>query len=281
MVKRKSSKRKKKEEAFDFIRFFWGIILVVIFILKIPFYVIKFFVKIVNWIRTKIKKEKVKEKREAMSPVYDKFNLVKTLLGDLGEWEEHVKKSDSTIGIILGARGSGKSALAIRMFENLCSKARVNLYAMGFREDEMPSWIHVVDSVEKIKNNSHILIDEGGILFNSRESMSAPNKLLSELMLIARHKNLSILFISQNSSNLEVNILRQADYLILKPSSLLQKSFERKIVKEIYTETQKGFSENKKDKGLAYVHSDKFTGFVSNSLPSFWNISISKSWNKK
>ena len=106
--------------------------------------------------------------------------------------------------------------------------------------------------------------------------MSNANKLLSELILISRHKNLSILFISQNSSNLDVNILRQADFLVLKSSSLLQKDFERKIIQKIYDATEKDFEKFRDKKGLTYIYGNLFRGFVTNPLPSFWGEKISK-----
>ena len=109
--------------------------------------------------------------------------------------------------------------------------------------------------------------------------MSNANKLLSGLMMVARHKNISIIFISQNSSNLEVNILRQADFLALKPSSLLQKDFERKIVQKIYESVDKYFKRFKEDRGLVYIYSGKFRGFVSNPLPSFWGEGVSKGFS--
>jgi len=283
MVRKKNvyRTRKRKKKSFNSLIIFWWMFLFVKFVLSIPFYIVNWIVILVDKSKKKDEEEKVMNKRGLINPLYSKFNLVKKISGDFDKWEEKMMKSESIIGIVLGARGTGKSAIALKVFENLYKKMNMKLYAIGFNKSEMPSWVEVIDSIDKIKNNSHILIDEGGILFSSRSSMSKPNKLLSELMLIARHKNLSILFISQNSSNLEVNILRQADYLILKPSSLLQKSFERKIIKELYTETQKDFNEFKSDKGITYIHSDLFTGFVSNPLPSFWNTSISKSWGKK
>jgi len=258
---------------------FWNISYKIIrFIFMIPIYLLRGFYFLGKKWSKKSEENKIVKKRQAIDSNYEEIKKVKSYTGEFGLFEKHILQTESTIGIILGARGSGKSALALRFFENIYSKKKSKLYAMGFKKEEIPSWIEVIESVEHIKNNSYVLIDEGGILFSSRKSMSKPNKLLSDLILIARHKNLSILFISQNSSNLEVNILRQADYLFLKPSSLLQKNFERKIIKEIYIETKKDFEKYKKDKGLFYVHSDKFRGFVSNTLPSFWNQEISKAW---
>ena len=103
----------------------------------------------------------------------------------------------------------------------------------------------------------------------------------SKILLIARHKDLSVMFISQNSSNLEINAIRQADYLLLKPSSLLQKDFERKKIKQIYEEAQENFEDLKGTEGLTYVYADKFRGFVTNKLPSFWSEKVSKGYSKR
>lgn len=219
--------------------------------------------------------EKVRPKVEAS---YTPLKEIKKIAGDVSRFESHLLKKDSLIGIILGARGSGKSAMGMKLLENFQSRSRKNAYAMGFRREDLPSWINVVENVSQIENDSVVLIDEGGIAFSSRKSMSDANQLLSELLMIARHKNLTILFITQNSSNIEVNVLRQADFLLMKPSSLLQKDFERKKIKDIYEKIAEDFEEMGADPGLAYIHSDRFQGFVSNELPSFWSQKVSKSF---
>jgi len=212
---------------------------------------------------------------------YVAFNNVKSITGNFQRFEDMLAKKDSTIGIILGARGSGKSAFGLKLLENLHAISRRKMFAMGFRAGELPKWIRAIDDIELIENNSYVLIDEGGILFNARQGFSDANQLLSKLLLIARHKDLSIMFISQNSSNLEINAIRQADYLVLKPSSLLQLDFERKKIKEIYIEASEDFNKYKKIKGLTYIYSDTFKGFVSNPLPTFWTQNISKSFSGK
>ena len=153
---------------------------------------------------------------------------------------------------------------------------------MGFQEESLPSYIHTIDHIDEIKNDSVILIDEGGIEFSSRNAMTDANKLLSEILLIARHKDLSVIFITQNSSNLEINAIRQADYLLLKPSSLLQKDFERKKIKDIYEEVEDDYKQHKDTTGILYIYADKFRGFVTNTLPTFWSDKVSKGYaNKK
>jgi len=227
------------------------------------------------------KKIKKHESSKERSEHYVPFNVVKSLNGSFEKFEDTLSKKDSTIGIILGARGSGKSAVGMKLLENLHALNSRKSYAMGFKTTEMPAWITLIDDISQIENNSYVLIDEGGILFSARKGFSDANQLLSELLLIARHKDLSIMFISQNSANLEINAIRQADYLILKPSSLLQKDFERKKIKEIYDEASSDFDKLKNINGLTYIYSDAFKGFVTNPLPTFWTTKISKSYSGK
>ncbi len=84
--------------------------------------------------------------------------------------------------------------------------------------------------------------------------------------------------VTHNSANIEINVIRQADFLIMKPSSLLQKDFERKKIKDIYSEVQEHFDELKDVSGLTYIYSNDFRGFVKNDLPSFWNKDVSKAY---
>jgi len=261
----------------------WNVVKIsLIFIVKIPYYIVKYLFLGIKFLfkktSDKIEEQKVEKSLKNISSKYDELKVVDTIKGDYETWKKKLLTSESQIGIILGSRGSGKTAVGVRLLENIYSKNHSKCFAMGFKKEEMPSWIKVVEDTSQIENNSYVLIDEGGILFSSRSSMSKMNKLLSSLILISRHKNINIIFISQNSSNLEVNVLRQADFLILKPSSLLQKDFERKIVQKIYLEKEKDFKKYKNEKGISYIHSEEFCGFVKNSLPSFWKETISKSF---
>lgn len=251
---------------------------VLLFILKIPYYIFIGIKKSINWLTHESAKINTTIKRKRMVAKYSDFKVIEEVKGNYKNWINEVYKSESQIGIILGSRGSGKTAFGIKLLENIYAKNKSKCYALGFNKNEMPSWIDVATEISEIENNSFVLVDEGGILFSSRKSMSSANKLLSDLILISRHKNLNILFISQNSANIEINVLRQADFIILKPSSLLQKEFERKIIQKFYAETEKGFKKFKDDKGLTYIYSNNFKGFISNPLPSFWKESISKSF---
>ena len=224
------------------------------------------------------KKEGNEKKKIKLPPQYKSFKELKKISGELAEFEKFLQKKGK-IGLIIGARGTGKSALGMRIAENIVAQSGKDIYALGFNKEKLPKYIRVIDDLEDVENNSFLLVDESGINFSSRSSMSSANKLLSSLLFISRHKNISILFITQNSANIEVNTLRQADYLLFKKSSLLQLDFERRKIKEIYEEVKKGFEKFDKDIGLTYIYSDIYRGFISNSLPDFWSEGLSKSFS--
>lgn len=224
--------------------------------------------------RTKKVSEKEMTKKE---PCESQLTVLQTIKGDFAKYWEQLCSSDSTIGIVLGARGSGKTAFALKLIENLQGQKR-HIYAMGFPSKKLPKWVNPIENTKEITNDSLIIVDEGGILFSSRESMSDANKMLSELLLIARHKNLTMIFVSQNSSNIEVNTLRQADFLALKKSSLLQSEFERKVIAKLYGEYAEKFKEYEGRKGVTLIYSHDFIGFVENTLPSFWSTDVGKSF---
>ncbi len=229
-----------------------------------------------NFIERKKNQSNLKKKLKSV-PRYSSFNEIKKLEGELSYFENKLNDYGK-IGIILGARGSGKSALGMKILENIASKNK-KVFALGFRKDRLPVWITPIENINEVPNNSFLLVDEAGIEFSSRSAMSSVNKLLSELLLISRHKNISIIFITQNSSNIEINTLRQADYLLLKPSSLLQLDFERKKIKEIYKEVIEIFKKHP-DKDTTYIYSDSYRGFVKVPLPLFWTEDLSRSYSK-
>lgn len=224
------------------------------------------------------KTAKITAKRPRTKAKYTGIKAIKSIKGKANTFEDALINAESTIGIILGARGTGKSAIGLKLLENIHAKTGKAVHALGFKAKDLPSWIDVVDNPEEVENDSVVLIDEGGISFSSRKSMSNANQLLSSLLMIARHKNISVLFITQNSSNLEVNVLRQADFLIMKPSSLMQKDFERKKIKEVYEAVEQEFESLKGMKGITYIHSNQYQGFITNELPSFWSTKVSKAF---
>ena len=272
---RRQGTQKKGKKGFGFFHYvWWG----VKYLFKGLWWLLLHLWKGIRWLVSRPPQiVRVNATRTPKQPCVSELKVLATVKGDFSRFWEQFCSSDSTIGIVLGARGSGKTAFALMLMEDLKGQ-KEHVYAMGFPSKKLPRWVSIIERTEHITNDSFVVVDEGGILFSSRESMSSANKMLSELLLIARHKNLTIVFISQNSSNIEVNTLRQADFLALKKSSLLQSEFERKIIAKIYGDYAQKFEQYGDRKGVTLLYSHDFIGFIENGLPSFWSSDVGKSF---
>ena len=197
-----------------------------------------------------------------------------------GSYNNFYKKllDKSLILLIVGKRGSGKTAFGMKMIETFARETGRKCYVLGFEHAKMPGWLKKAGVIEDIPNNSVALLDEGAVLFSSRDAMKNPNKELGKLMAVARHKNLTLIIITQNSALVDLNVLRLADTLMLKEPSLMQATFERKAVKEMYEKVSKMFQKKENKEQLTYIWDDDFEGLVRSNLPNFWNEGISKSF---
>ena len=211
-----------------------------------------------------------------MPASYEEFPLEKKLIGDYSFLESRLHK-DSIIALIFGKRGSGKSALGFKLLENIHNKSKRKCFVLGVKQDVMPKWISPIENIEKVPDNSVVLVDEGALAFNSRESMNLNNKGIGKLMAVARHKDLTILFITQNTGMIDKNVLKLTDTLFIKQGSLLQQEMERGEIKKFYDKANKSLSQLEGDKRkYVYMLDGDFEGVVSVPLPSFWTDNLSK-----
>jgi energy-coupling factor transporter ATP-binding protein EcfA2 len=222
---------------------------------------------------------KLFRKKKEIQPIQP-FELIKKKKdGDFMDFYEKLIKY-SLIILITGKRGSGKTSLGM-IFLEIYHSLNKKCYAVGFDKAKIPRWLKKVKAIEEAPNNSTVLIDEGAILYSSRDSMKNSNKMLGKLMAIARHKNLNLILITQSTAMLDVNVLRLVDILLLKEPSLLQSEFERKALQKIYKKINPFFKKIPKSEikeKYFYVWSDDFQGMLKYNLPNFWNDSISKSF---
>lgn len=205
------------------------------------------------------------------------FKIIKQISGKYEDFKNRLKNS-SLIILITGKRGSGKTALGFKLLETLSGKRKA--YYLG--KGKLPRFIKKVENIKDVKNSSVVLVDEAAISYSSRSSMKKENKILGELMAIARHKNLSLIIITQNSAMIDLNVMRLSDTLIFKEPSLLQSRFERKSILDLFKKAEEHFKkiETLERKKYFYVIDDEFEGILDFDLPKFWSEKISKSFAK-
>ncbi len=225
-------------------------------------------------------KEQQKESKIKKQPSYSaaaKYGGVEALAEGFEEFEQRLI-DESLIMLIFGKRGSGKSALGFKLLENVHAKSKRKCFVLGVPREVLPQWINSIDAIEDAAKGGLVLVDEGALAFSSRDSMSKVNKALNKLMAIARHKDLTLMFITQNTGMIDKNVLSLTDTLLIKQGSLLQQHMERPEMKKFYEQAEKAFKKldgNKKQ--YVYVVDHDFEGVLKVGLPSFWSTKISKS----
>jgi len=209
--------------------------------------------------------------------VFTPLEPVVTLKGDFERFANRMRTS-STIIMVAGKRGSGKSALGFRILENLNAKAQRPAYVLGVHQSILPDWIRAVEDLDEVHNGGVVLVDEGAISFSSRESMNKKNKELGKLLAIARHKDLTLILVTQNTGMIDKNVLNLCDTILLKEGSLLQKKMERGVMRDIYDSADSQMAKilpEERQKHV-YIFDSDFEGVCKIALPSFWSVKISK-----
>lgn len=230
---------------------------------------------------------KIKEKRKEMSlrnqPHYSTpasfsaFEAVQTISGDFLRFYERLLR-ESLIVLIFGKRGSGKSALGFRILENIHAKTQRKCFVVGVPQVVLPQWITPLDQLEEAANGGVVLVDEGTLTFAARESMSKKNVGLGKLLAVARHKDLTLLFITQNTSMIDRHVLSLADVLMVKKGSLLQQEMERPEIRKFYEKAEKAFAAlGENTQTSTYIIDSDFEGVLAAELPGFWSTDVSKS----
>ena len=182
--------------------------------------------------------------------------------------------------LILGKRGSGKSALGAKIAEYVMAIHKMPTYWVGLPEQAkalLPSWIKIVDSIDKTPVNSLILTDEAALNYLSLLFNAPQSRLMRRLLMLARQRHSSLVFATQSSRDLDAAIVRQSDTIIFKQLGLGQPESERPKVKDKAKQAALAFQEVPKDERIemAFVFDQDFVGMIKSSLPSFWTEGLS------
>jgi len=181
--------------------------------------------------------------------------------------------------LILGKRGSGKSALGYYIIELL--HIAYPTYIVGAPETArnlIPDWMGIVSNLEMLPPNSVALVDEAHLQYHARQSNTDVSVLMSKLLNLSRQKSQTIIFVSQEARQLDRNIVSSADVMVFKDIGLLQAEFERRELNRIALQAKQTFDSLKGDRrSWNYIYSPNvdFVGPLKNPLPSFWSSKLS------
>jgi hypothetical protein len=215
------------------------------------------------------------------------------------EWRDILQ--EPFVSLILGQRGSGKTALGHRLLEVFGDVDDRDAYILGFPEhlrDRLPGWIDVLPPTTGRADwpaDSVVLVHEAHQLLHARRSMESENVEIDELVTVSRHRNSDIIFETQQSQRLDRNSVTAVDAIILREPALLQADFERKQLRPIVKEAEKTFEKytetveeddymyretSEEVKRHAYIHSGRFIGEYPHEigLAGYWTEDISRAY---
>jgi len=194
------------------------------------------------------------------------------------------------IYVILGHRGSGKSAAGHAITEFLKFTHNIKAYFMNVVDKPippkklalLPNWMEVVNDLDEVANNSVVLVDEAYIKFHARTSMreAYSRAEMDKVLELSRQKVMSLIFVTQSTTKIDKNIIEATDTFIIKSIHHNRVKHERHSIRSILEEAYEAFKSVPRQSKVKYAYvfsdTDGFAGLKTIGLPSYWNEELSR-----
>ena len=182
--------------------------------------------------------------------------------------------------LILGKRGAGKTAFAFKLGEYVFAVHQVPVWLVGIPEEiaiYLPKWMNIAQDIDQVDLGAFIIVDESGLQYMAMKFQSDANTIMRRLLMIARHRKQSLVFICQVASDVDKAVVRQADCIVFKQPTLMQPQNDRPEVRDTAARALKVFDALPKDERLrtAYIHDGDFNGVLQYDLPDYWREELS------
>ena len=191
-----------------------------------------------------------------------------------------------SVVLVSGHRGSGKTALVLRLQELLRPQAAP--YAIGLpqgTERLLPDWYGFAEDICDVPPNAVVYIPEAYRLFHARASHTAQGQGVAELVNISRHRAHTLIFDLQNLAHLDRNIVSEADVVLAKEPGPFQVGFERPQLRGVLDAARAAFAginPSRKRRAVCVFAPRKgmHSLILENDLPSFWSEGLSRAFGQ-
>ena len=201
---------------------------------------------------------------------------------DSNKWEKIIVPS--TVNLIIGKKGNGKSALGYYLADISGKKHNLLPVIVGFPEDKhslLPN-NYVIKNLDEalVTENAVLLIDEGTTMLPAGSRL---DELVKSMSALSRQRNQIIILIFHTSRDIGSKILRGVDAIMVKEPSRRQidQGSKNNWWYFLLTEARQKIREqggNRKKYSYVDCEEPDFRGILTNPLPQFWSEDLSKAW---
>lgn len=182
--------------------------------------------------------------------------------------------------VILGESGMGKSVTAAYIGDLLHKEKGLPLYYFGIEKEKrilFPRWIRHFDNLEDFPERAVVIFDEAALSAPCRRSISESNVKLNEINILARQKEVSLIWASQQGSQIDRVLPESSQVIVFKKPQEFQGETERPYLRPIATRAYERFKDPKIKVPQKWnlLHTEDREDFLSNPVPSWWTNELS------
>jgi len=192
-------------------------------------------------------------------------------------WQETLLRK---VILLLGKRGSGKTATAAEFGEYIMGKYNISTFWVGLPQRArqlVPRWIHIIEDLAGIPNDSFVICDEAALNYLSLRFGSDRNVTLRQALSLSRQKNWTMVIVAQTSRDIDRSVISQCNSVVFKEPPMVAES-ERPEIRAKAMKAAQVFAQIPPGERLAMamVFDDSgFEGLLKVALPSFWTEELS------
>jgi len=185
--------------------------------------------------------------------------------------------------LILGDIRQGKTATAASIIDEFHREKKLPVYMIAPKRvvDIWPSHFKQTNPDNpRLPQNCIVFVDDAHLYYYAREWKGGKAKFLDFVARERAHDGHTLIYTTQQSNVLDINLILMSSCVIFKKPSNLQIAGERKLVKKMYETAKAELKKKDYNKKWAYVVADneqgEFEGLVKVKMPNWYTPKMSK-----